>query len=237
MAARRVLTRETVRELKTTPVFEKRSRDFRMNVLGVGGVGMNLVALMHRVCWDEVRGPNAKTARAICFDADALEWHNFNRIPVPVTPELLRSTKVAAARSAWRNLAKTIYGMSVDSTSEVPDASLTIDCRDTLDVAVQRPEAWVKLSYDGGRFVSFTFNPMKVAPLIINCNSGVDGSYTVTPSFAVPAALLPIMALYFAEFPSLRDVKGETYGTLNLDLDELVNSVSFQWQPEETNAD
>ena len=52
----------------------------------------------------------------------------------------------------------------------------------------------------------------------------------MVPSFFVPAALLGVLALRFLEFPAIANISEENAGTVHLDIDQTIQSISHQWK-------
>ena len=216
------ITREDVRNLETKPVTTSNVRR-RINLLGVGGVGSNVV----RVCLKEQH----RFALSI-FDHDEVELHNLNRTSMfSVKDALAKTRKVQAIHNATNHL-EMIRGKSateITKTSEF-DIGIIIDARDTLAPSMIPAKTWLKLAYDGGSNVSFTWLPAVVADKVFDLSAGRSNTYEVVPSFYVPAALLGVLALRFMEFPNFLEITELRAGTFSCSLDDLVDTVSYQWE-------
>ena len=221
------ITREEVRKLETRPVTTSNIRK-RINLMGVGGVGSNLV---RTICRDAAR------FAVRIYDHDEVELHNLNRTSMfKLSDAIVRKKKVYAIREraneltgGYGNPIISAQNLQTDRESEF-DQGIIIDARDTLDPLKVPPKTWLKLAYDGGSDVSFTWLPVVVADKVFDMNAGRSNTYEVVPSFYVPASLLGVLALRFMEFPNFLEITELRAGTFSCSLDELVDTVSYQWE-------
>ena len=222
------ITREEVAELETRPITTSNVRK-RINLMGVGGVGSNFVRM---VCRD-----SRITLRI--FDHDNVELHNLNRTSMfSLSDALTRKKKVYAIRDRAGELTS-YHGNPVISAQTIQtdkntefDQGIIIDARDTLDPLKVPKKTWLKLAYDGGSDVSFTWLPVVVADKVFDMNANRSNTYEVVPSFYVPAALLSILALRFMEFPNFLEITEMRAGTFHMNLDDMIDQVSYQWEAE-----
>ena len=226
------ITRDDVRRLEHRPPTTSGVRK-RINLMGVGGVGSNL---MRTIC----RDPRQFAVRI--FDHDVVELHNLNRTSMFGLNEALtgQSRKVYTIRERAEWLARQVgspnpvvsaQNVETDRNSEF-DIGLIIDARDTLDPLKVPQKTWLKLAYDGGSDVSFTWIPVVVADKVFDLTARRTNTYEVVPSFYVPAALLGVLALRFMEFPNFLEITELRAGTFGMNLDDMVDTVSYQWEPE-----
>jgi hypothetical protein len=223
------ITREEVRKLETRPITTSNVRK-RVNLMGVGGVGSNLV---RTICRDAAR------FAVRIYDHDEVELHNLNRTSMfKLSDAVAQKKKVYAIRDRAEEMGRGNYFsnpiisaqvMQTDRDSEF-DQGVIIDARDTLDPLKVPPKTWLKLAYDGGSDVSFTWLPVVVADKVFDMNAGRSNTYEVVPSFYVPAALLGVLALRFMEFPNFLEITELRAGTFSCSLDDLVDTVSYQWE-------
>jgi len=226
-----MITREDVCKLAMKPVSNPNSKIGRyISILGGGGVGSNLLRL---TCLDPAR------FYINLYDYDTVALHNLNRTSM-FSLEQARSCwrKVDAlrsnarsymfSRSGIKNETPIVHHVSVDKNTSVR-AGVIIDARDTLDVEKMVPNTWLKLGYDGGSSIAFTFLPHIVAKNVFDLNSNVDNTYAVVPSFYVPAALLSCLAFRFMEFLNLIEIPDSKAGTVSFDIDCLADEVTYQW--------
>lgn len=224
------ITREDVRRLKLKPVTTSNVRR-RITLLGVGGVGSNFV----RVCARQ----HSRFALNI-YDHDEVELHNLNRTSMFSVQDALRKVrKVEAIASAGasicsngKNLVRNRYSTEVTKET-VLDTGVIIDARDTLDPSKIPDGTWLKLAYDGGSNVSFTWLPAVVADKVFDLSAGRSNSYEVVPSFYVPAALLAVLALRFMEFANFAEITELRAGTFHCDIDNMIDEVSYTWRPDD----
>ena len=239
------ITREDVRNLETKPVTTSNVRR-RINLLGVGGVGSNVA----RICYREQH----RFALSI-FDHDEVELHNLNRTSMfSVKDALTKTRKVQAIHNATSHsdaktrkvqaihnatshsdMIRAKSATEVTKTSEF-DIGIIIDARDTLDPSKIPEKTWLKLAYDGGSNVSFTWLPAVVADKVFDLSAGRNNTYEVVPSFYVPAALLAVLAMRFLEFPNFAEITELRAGTFHCDIDKMVDEVSYAWAPEDSFA-
>ena len=222
------ITREDVRNLETKPVTTSNVRR-RINLLGVGGVGSNVA----RICYREQH----RFALSI-FDHDEVELHNLNRTSMfSVKDALDKTRKVQAIHNATSHsdMIRAKSATEVTKTSEF-DIGIIIDARDTLDPSKIPEKTWLKLAYDGGSNVSFTWLPAVVADKVFDLSAGRNNTYEVVPSFYVPAALLAVLAMRFLEFPNFAEITELRAGTFHCDIDKMVDEVSYAWAPEDSFA-
>ena len=225
------ITREDVRRLEHRPPTTTGVRK-RINLMGVGGVGSNLV---RTICRD------ARKFAVRIFDHDVVELHNLNRTSMFGLNEAMtgQTKKVASIRDRANWLAVqagavnpivSAQSLETDRNSEF-DIGLIIDARDTLDPLKVPQKTWLKLAYDGGSDVSFTWLPVVVADKVFDLTARRTNTYEVVPSFYVPAALLGVLALRFMEFPNFLEITELRAGTFTCSLDNLVDDVSYRWEP------
>lgn len=173
------------------------------------------------------------------FDHDDVELHNLNRTSMfSLSDAMTRKKKVYAIRdraaaltSHYSNPVISAVPQMTDRDSEF-DQGIIVDARDTLDPLKVPKKTWLKLAYDGGSDVSFTWLPVVVADKVFDLNANRSNTYEVVPSFYVPAALLSILALRFMEFPNFLEITEMRAGTFHMNLDEMVDQVSYQWEAE-----
>ena len=214
------LTREDVRRLAHEPLGKGKMRH-RVNLLGVGGVGSNLLR-------QALRDSAGERLMFRCYDDDIVELHNLNRTTM-FSLFRLGQYKVSTVTHAANKLGhpKVIaatYYFQTDSQS-LFNAGTIIDARDTLDVTKMSPKTWIKLAYDGGSNISFTWRPDIVSRLVFNLDT--TDSYAVVPSFYVPAALLGVFALRFLEFANFREITELRAGTVHYDIDGLIDDIAL----------
>jgi hypothetical protein len=220
----------TAENVKNLELISKDSKSHRtiINLLGVGGIGSNFVSQL-------LNWYNEFMLR-IC-DHDTLELHNMNRTNLFELSDIGK-LKVTAAYDRAENWRKMLhkedekelvmpFPLRVDSDSSL-SRGITIDARDTMDPAQMHPKAWIKLAYDGGSNISFTFHPYIVATRVFSLNS--ESGYEVVPSFYAPAALLSALALHFLRFKVLLGISPKRAGTVAFDIDEQVTKISYDWQ-------
>ena len=170
------ITREAVRKLETRPVTTSNIRK-RINLMGVGGVGSNLV---RTICRD------ASRFAVRIYDHDEVELHNLNRTSMfKLSDAIVRKKKVYAIREraneltgGYGNPIISAQNLQTDRESEF-DQGIIIDARDTLDPLKVPPKTWLKLAYDGGSDVSFTWLPVVVADKVFDMNAGRSNTYEV----------------------------------------------------------
>jgi hypothetical protein len=229
------ISREDVRNLARQRIGGGKMRH-RINLLGAGGVGSNVLRFAART-----RTYNSMYERMMfrVYDHDTVELHNLNRTQLFRLDAVGRTEKVNAIREALATITNggndATRALADASTERVgPETKLTtgtiIDARDTIDPSCMIPGTWLKLAYDGGSAMSFTFRPDIVAKKVVVLQGG--NSYAVTPSFYVPAAILALMAIRFLEFRNFADITEHRAGTYTTDIDELARSVSFAWSPD-----
>jgi hypothetical protein len=216
------ITKDDVGRLRMVPL----RKDFRrrLNILGAGGVGSNLVAACLL---------SARDFMLMLFDFDKVELCNLNRTTLFSVPDALAETpKVVALQAVANNkgLHCTPVRVRVDRDTNIGRGT-TIDARDTLDPTLIPPGTWIKLAYDGGSSVSFTWLPEKVADRVVDLNPGRVGTYDIVPSFYVPAAMLAVLTLRFMQFVNFVDITERRAGTFQCDLDDMVDQVAYSWEP------
>ena len=234
------ITLEQVENLRFCEIRNPGGRRRFINVLGAGGIGSNMTRLACRLY---------KDLSVNLFDFDTLEFHNLNRTSMfPVVKSLSgASAKVHVLAKSTVLLARAISTtsdvsavisrvvntsslMTVTENSSLPSGALTIDARDSLDPTKITSNTWIKLSYDGGSSIAFTFRPKIVASRVIDIAG--RSSYEVTPSFYVPAAFLCTMGMRFSQFFNLLNITDIRAGTFECDIDDFMNNASFDWTPE-----
>jgi len=228
------ITSADVRRLKMTELGMGKMRH-RINLLGVGGVGTNVLR-------QAARNVGATRLMFRTWDHDTVELHNLNRTTMFHMSDIglkkgravnnalnqLMAEKVAA--SSAKDLLKTTYHSQTDKYTEFP-IGMIVDCRDTLDVTKISPKTWIKLAYDGGTNISFTWRPDIVASRVFSLDN--TNSYAVVPSFYVPAALLSVLMYRFMCFHNFVNITELKAGTFHMDIDELATELSYKWEPED----
>jgi hypothetical protein len=215
----------------------------RINLLGVGGVGTNI---LHQACR---RGTMRKFMFRI-FDPDTVEIHNLNRSRLFELASVGRpkTTAVCKTVEAMESSSNILRGISSPSSPTIAESSrtavdgttefrmgLVIDARDTLDPTKMPDGVWVKLAYDGGTQLSFTWKPHLVVRMIVDLTDG-GNSYEVVPSFFVPAAMLSIMTFNYMRFMNFLEITDQRAGTFYMDMDSLIEEVSYSYTAEEGEA-
>jgi hypothetical protein len=198
----------------------------RLNLLGVGGVGSNFMRLM---CHHE------DEVMVRIFDMDTVELHNLNRASMfTIDDAFSNASKVSAIAASCKRLASelsvTPSNAEIDRDTVLPKG-LVIDARDTLNPTKIPAATWLKLAYDGGSEMSFTWLPHIVSKHVVDLSNGRSNAYAVVPSFYVPAALLSILAMRFMQFENFLEITEMRAGTFHMNLDEMVDSVSYEWEP------
>jgi hypothetical protein len=225
------IDRYDVRRLETKPVTATAVRK-RVNLMGVGGVGSNLARTICR---------QAYRFAVRIFDHDEVELHNLNRTSMFTMHDAMHKVKkVNAIRNRAGFLATKVGAENpiVDATNVMTDREsefdigVIIDARDTLDPNKIPKGTWLKLAYDGGSDVSFTWLPVVVADKVFDLNAHRSNTYEVVPSFYVPAAMLGVLALRFLEFPNFAEITDLRAGTVHLNLDQLIDDISYKWEAE-----
>lgn len=214
------LTREDVRRLVREPLGKGKMRH-RINLLGVGGVGSNLLRqALRNSAWERFMFR--------CYDDDVVELHNLNRTTMfslfHVGQHKVSAVAHAANKLGYPKMIAAANAFQTDSRS-LFNAGTIIDARDTLDVTKMSPKTWIKLAYDGGSNISFTWRPDIVSRLVFNLDT--TDSYAVVPSFYVPAALLGVFALRFLEFTNFREITELRAGTVHYDIDGLIDDIAL----------
>lgn len=221
------ITREEVGMLAMRPISPKGSAR-RITVLGAGGVGSNIVRMACN---------KASRFYIRLFDHDRVELHNLNRSSLFSIDNAMRNqTKVGALMEASNWLSGGSGGVRVVECVEVDKDTtmmpgVIIDARDTLAVEKMVPNTWIKLAYDGGSNVSFTWRPHVVADKVFDLNAHMSNTYEVVPSFYVPAAMLSLLAMRFMEFLNFAEITDRRAGTFLMDIDAMADVVSYQWEP------
>jgi hypothetical protein len=226
------IDRYDVRRLETKPITSTSVRK-RVNLMGVGGVGSNLARTICR---------QAHRFAVRIFDHDEVELHNLNRTSMFTMHDAMHKIKkvnairnragVLAAKVGAENPVVDATNIMTNSESEF-DIGVIIDARDTLDPNKIPKGTWLKLAYDGGSDVSFTWLPVVVADKVFDLNAHRSNTYEVVPSFYVPAALLGVLALRFLEFPNFAEITELRAGTFSCSLDEIVDSISYKWESDD----
>jgi ThiF family len=221
------IAREDVRRLATRPVTASNIRR-RVNLMGVGGVGSNLVRTICR---------RAESFAVRIFDHDKVELHNLNRTSMfSLSSAMTHRDKVKAIQgraNALTGCNPVVAALAVETNRESEfDVGIIIDARDTLDPLKVPKRTWLKLAYDGGSDVSFTWLPAEVADKVFDLTANRRSTYEVVPSFYVPAALLGVLALRFLEFPNFLEITPLRAGTFQMNLDDLANEISYKWEAE-----
>lgn len=226
------ITHEDVRRLAYEPLGRGQMRH-RINLLGVGGVGCNLLR-------QALHEPAQERLMFRCYDDDVVELHNLNRTTMfwvrsalPADQHKVTAVLHSANKLGYPKLIHSVATVQTDSQTKFALGTI-IDARDTLDITKMAPKTWIKLAYDGGSNISFTWRPDIVSRLVFNLDT--TNSYAVVPSFYVPAALLGVFALRFLEFPNFRNITEQRAGTVHYDIDSLIDDVAFTI-PSEVNHD
>jgi hypothetical protein len=207
----------------------------RVNLLGVGGVGTNILA-------QAVKGVGPERVMFRIYDDDTIELHNLNRtklfrledmgkpkvLAVRETVGALNGQALAPASRPDPMIAEA-FNVRTDSETKYRIGTI-IDARDTLDPTKMHPKTWIKLAYDGGTNLSFTWRPHLVVGMILDLNAG-SNSYEVVPSFYVPAALLASLTFNFMRFLNFLEITDERAGTVHLDFDQMIEEISFVHEP------
>ena len=197
---------------------------FRINLLGCGGVGSNLL-MSAGACTR--REEDSKLMFRV-WDHDTVEYHNLNRTTLfTLRGVKYGSLKVMQAKNRFPSMIKEV-GSMVSGSDTLP-MGVVIDARDTLDPTKLIKGSWMKLAYDGGSNISFTWHPEVVARTLFSLDN--SNSYAVVPSFFVPAALLGVFALRFLEFSNLAEITELRAGTMHLEIDQVARDISYQWEP------
>ena len=203
---------------------------YRVNLLGVGGVGCNV--LRHATCRDGWRRYMFRI-----YDPDTVELHNLNRTSM-FEINMVGKRKVDAVFSrlvftcphggaeAVSAFLRDRGNSAVDGETDLKVGTI-IDARDTMDPAKMVAGTWVKLAYNGGSELSFTWRPDLVAAHVVDL--GRTSAYEVVPSFYVPAALLAVLTFNFLRFSNFSQYPASRAGTWQFDLDEAVRCVSYRW--------
>ena len=194
----------------------------RINLLGVGGVGSNVLRVADHF-------PSRMMFRI--YDDDEIELHNLNRTTLFQVANVGDWKTRVAFRNCTQGMIKDEYRIKTDANTEFMMGTI-VDARDTLDPAKLHKDTWIKLAYDGGSSISFTFKPWVVSQSVFSLDSG--DSYAVVPSFFVPAAMLSIISFRYAEFLNFAEITDLKAGTVGFDIDQLAQDVMFEWAPEET---
>ena len=221
--------------LAMRPPLSGRSRQ-RTTILGVGGVGSNLVR--------EMLDPIKQVYSAFIYDDDQVELHNLNRTSMfSLDQAMSKSFKVFSIISNQGNFMRansidvemvaskksSVKKINRENFTEIPlNQRILIDARDTMAPSMVIPKTWIKLAYDGGSDISFTFLPDIIADKIFDLTAGRTNSYAVTPSFYVPAAVLSIMTLRFMQFYNFLEITDLRAGTFQTNIDDLITAVSYQ---------
>jgi len=226
------ITPQDVRKLARKDLSARQHRQ-RVNLLGVGGVGTNVLRQALR---------NDEQFLFRIYDHDTLELHNLNRSSLFLV-QSVGQKKVVAVRTAVRHRFGERSGSTphrtisflrenqdwmVDRTSTIPGGTI-IDARDTMDPTKMVAKTWLKLAYNGGSELSFTWRPDLVADRVLDL--GGRSAYEVVPSFYVPAAVLAVFALHFMRLLNFAEIPDTRAGTYQLDLDQAVREVSYRWTP------
>ena len=199
---------------------------FRINLLGVGGVGSNILDTA-ALC---AGGAESSRLMFRIWDHDTVEFHNLNRTTLFSLQSVCSDwKKVTQAKERYEEMIAETGG-EVGGDADLP-MGVVIDARDTLDPSKLIKGSWIKLAYDGGSNISFTWHPEVVARMVFSLDD--SNSYAVVPSFFVPAALLGVFALRFLEFSNLAEITELRAGTMHLDIDQVARDISYQWEPSE----
>jgi hypothetical protein len=168
------------------------------------------------------------------YDPDTIEIHNLNRTSLFKLSQVGVTKVRAATETARPEVPNLLQATAIMVDSHTPlMMGLTIDARDTLDPTKMPPRTWLKLAYNGGSLIGFTWRPDLVARYVIDLEGGRSSAYEVVPSFYVPAALLAVLALNFARYLNFLEITEQRAGTCTMDIDEVVQTVSYTWTPRE----
>jgi hypothetical protein len=188
--------------LENIKVYSYQSK--RQILLGAGGVGNNF--------------RNIFIKKPIAYDPDIIELHNLNRCLFGITS--IKSYKGSnihkITNENYRNL---LYKV---------DKHLVIDARDTMNESDMFPEIWIKLAYDGGSNISFTFHPYIVSKYTMHLNM-TENAYAVQPSFYVPSKVLAFMTCRIMQYKQLLSIAKEKAGTILFNIDDVINNISYKW--------
>jgi hypothetical protein len=190
-------------------------------LLGAGGIGSNFIRYASRELY-----------KLHVYENDTIELSNLNRTSLFHISDI-GSTKNDGIRKAlgkitrWNRGQTYYYSRYVDKTTQFNTNTppLIVDCRDTIDQSLLPPDVWIKASYDGGSRLTWYFHPNEVYKYIWTLNNN-DGTYDITPSFYVPAALSGVlirMLMSFDQFVKLDISKAKA---VNLDIDTILNSIT-----------
>jgi hypothetical protein len=232
-----MITRNLVKNLKLTN-FDNSKRCRRISLLGVGGVGSNLIRYFNLFPHHDFD----------IYDHDKVEFHNLNRTSLfTIENALKKRFKVDAVSTNLVELTnlfqtrfnKTELKVSVNAASTfavhrntklMSKRSLIIDARDTIDIEKIVPNTWIKLAYDGGSNIAFTWLPEFILDKILSLDSYRQNRYEITPSFYVPAALLSLMTMRFYQLKNFHKITSLRAGTFNMNIDTTINEVAYVWE-------
>jgi hypothetical protein len=226
------IERDDVYNLAMKPTFSQQRK--KIAILGVGGVGSNLV----RQIMPLQRNRKVPFNVSI-YDHDTVELHNLNRTSMfSVKDAFAGVTKVNAIKDmcstvARLEIARYMQAITKENFRESEfQRTLIVDSRDTMAPDKIIPGTWLKLAYDGGSDIGFTWRPDIVADMIFDLTANVSNTYAVTPSFYVPAVILSIMAYRFMQFLNFLEITELRAGTYQCNIDSVIESISYQWDPE-----
>jgi hypothetical protein len=227
------IERDDVYNLAMKPTFSQQRK--KIAILGVGGVGSNLV----RQIMPLQRNRKVPFNVSI-YDHDTVELHNLNRTSMfSVKDAFAGVTKVNAIKDmcstvARLEIARYMQAITKENFREIDFLrTLIVDSRDTMAPNKIIPGTWLKLAYDGGSDIGFTWLPHVIADKIFDLSANVSNTYAVTPSFYVPAAILSAMTLRFMQFYNFLDITELRAGTFQCNIDSIINEVTYQWTPAE----
>jgi hypothetical protein len=203
----------------------------KIAILGVGGVGSNLVRQIMPLQINKKVPFNVSI-----YDHDTVELHNLNRTSMfSVKDAFSAVNKVNAIINVARlDVARHNQAITKENFRESEfQRTLIVDSRDTMAPDKIIPGTWLKLAYDGGSDIGFTWLPHVIADKIFDLSANVSNTYAVTPSFYVPAAILSAMTLRFMQFYNFLDITELRAGTFQCNIDSIINEVTYQWTPAE----
>ena len=218
------ITRDDVQNLAMRHIHGTQRR--KIALMGIGGVGSNILRQM------ELHS-SGNAFRVSIFDFDTLELHNTNRTSVfSLYNALAGIKKIASIDARAKHFVVQFNDREIlPQTDYSFDRQLIIDSRDTMDPAKIIKGTWIKLAYDGGSDIGFTWLPHIVADKIFDLTSSTSNTYAVTPSFYVPAAILAAMTLRFMQFYNFLDITDLRAGTYQCNIDSVINDITYQWEP------
>jgi hypothetical protein len=98
-----------------------------------------------------------------------------------------------------------------------------IDARDSTDPNIVIDRTYVKLAYNGGSKLSFTFGPA----FLRHCIGRNNNSYEVVPSFFIPAALLAEFTFFFLLYISPKKITPTRANIYKIDIDDECKEIMY----------